>query len=354
MNHTGLTPETQLLLCCAPGDDVQRGIRVQELLALPLDWQQVRRLAARHRLLPLLFWKLQSQSAQLPPEVVSWLRQEFDTNATRNFALITRLQEILSLFAADGIQALAYKGPALAMEAYGNVLLRSYCDLDLLLKPQDIPQAGAILAQNGFQQTIHAGEESNDYAQQWQRDAGMVVVELHWNILARHEAPPLDLSGVWERPARVNVSGVEVLAPAHDDLLLILAWHGYKHHWTVLEWVLAFAQVVTKNGDCDWEQLLEKAAHNGSRRVLLIALGLAHQLFEVPLAPPVLRALERDAAIGALVQQLLGSLFPELAIPGAGFYHLRARERWRDKARYLWRLAQTPEQIAKPLATKDN
>lgn len=321
---------------------------------MPLDWERVRSLAARHRLLPLLYWKLQNYSEELPPDVSLWMRHEFDLNAARNFALISCLQEILSLFQAQGITALVYKGPALAMEAYGNVLLRSYCDLDLLLRPQDISPAGAILTQNGFIQTVHAGEESNDYAQQWQSAEGAVVVELHWNILARHEAPPLDLSSLWNKPSVVNVSGVEVSTPAPDDLLLILAWHGYKHRWEVLEWVMAFAQVAGKNRECDWEPLLAKATRNGSRRVLLIGLALAHTLCETPLAEPVLRALESDAAISSLKQQLLGVLFPEGGVQNSGFYHLRSRERWRDKARYLWRLAQTSGQIARPSVSKDN
>lgn len=310
-------------------------------------------MASAHNLTPLLFWNLQGFEAELLPEIWSRLRMSFDANASRNFFLTSQLQAIMAELQAQEISALAYKGPALAVVAYQNILLRPFCDLDFLLRLEDMPRAGALLAQAGFTQTTHAGEASNDYAEQWVRaksDAAPcdVVIELHWDIAARHLALPLDMKSLWDAPMTVDVGGAPLLAPARDDLFLLLAWHGYKHRWAVLEWLAAFSALVAQNEISDWPRLLEKARQSGSRRVLLLALQLAKEFFQTPLPENILTLIRNDKAVSSLAQQIGDSIFPERAPESSGkigWYHLRSRERLRDKARYCLGLAQMPAQI---------
>jgi len=350
-----LRAESQLLLSCASAPVLpQNEQRIQGLLSAPLDWDLVLHSAATHNLTPLLFWNLQQANSEISPEIRQRLHVAFNANAARNFFLTAQLLEITAGFEAQGIVSLAYKGPALGMVAYGNILLRPFCDLDLLLHPEDIARAGVLLAQKGFVQNTHAGEARNDYAQQWTRaksDAieSEVVVELHWNIAARHLALPLKLKRLWDAPMAVEISDSRVLAPARDDLFLLLAWHGYKHRWAVLEWLAAFSALACQNETGDWPRLLEKASQSGSRRVLLLALSLSRELFQTPLPEIAQEYLANDKAVHRLSRLILNSFFAEQSTLESAkkmdWYHLRSRERWRDKARYCWGLAHTPGQI---------
>jgi hypothetical protein len=42
-----------------------------------------------------------------------------------------------------------FKGPALAVQAYGDLSLRQYDDLDLLIHEADVPRAYQLLIANG-------------------------------------------------------------------------------------------------------------------------------------------------------------------------------------------------------------
>jgi len=50
-----------------------------------------------------------------------------------NFFLTKELLELLTLFEAHCIPASPYKGPALAIMAYGNLALRQFSDLNILV-----------------------------------------------------------------------------------------------------------------------------------------------------------------------------------------------------------------------------
>jgi hypothetical protein len=53
--------------------------------------------------------------------------------------------------------AIFYKGPALAAMAYGNVALREFSDLDILMKKEDVP--GNRHPHNFGHRVVLSGEE---------------------------------------------------------------------------------------------------------------------------------------------------------------------------------------------------
>jgi hypothetical protein len=48
--------------------------------------------------------------------------------------LTAELCRLISLFAAADIAAIPYKGPVLGLFAYGNIALRRFVDLDVIVK----------------------------------------------------------------------------------------------------------------------------------------------------------------------------------------------------------------------------
>ena len=48
------------------------------------------------------------------------------------------------------IEALAFKGPTLSQMAYGDITLRQYSDLDILVDEKEIFKAGSVLAQHEY------------------------------------------------------------------------------------------------------------------------------------------------------------------------------------------------------------
>ena len=68
------------------------------------------------------------------PERARDLERRFARNAQRSLRLTQRTAKILACLARRGIEAIPYKGPALAQTVYGDVAMRQFSDLDILIR----------------------------------------------------------------------------------------------------------------------------------------------------------------------------------------------------------------------------
>lgn len=352
-NCPPLRPEAELLLCCARNEvDSENARRIRELLKKNLDWEYLLKAALRHGLMPLLYRNLTHTCPDLlPPEHLSRLRDLFRQNAARNLLLNAELGRILRLFERHGITAMPYKGPALALSLYGELALRQFSDLDILVRQRDVFSAEELLIGLGYEPHFSISESQRtpflrlSYVQLFSRDEGRSLVELHWNIAPRNFTFPLDVESLWERLVPLDLGGVRTRVPTPEDLLLILCVHGVKDLWERLEWICGVAELVRLHPSLNWERVVAHAARLGSERMLWVGLRLAHDLLGAELPPEVLRKIRGERELDRLKGQVLERLFAaDERLPSLTervLFHLRARERWRDRARYCVRLAMT-------------
>lgn len=371
-------PEIEMLLQCARARlDAPTTARMRTLVTGPLDWDALYTGATRHGLLPLLHWHLSAVASDITPvHVLREFRREFEENAARSFVLTAELLEILSALQKQDTHVATYKGPALALSAYGNLLLRPFCDLDLLMARCDLPIVRETLIKRGYVQQFHSNAESIEYAHSFVKhgeEGGGIVVEAHWSVTPHHYVLPPVPYGAIERLRALSMQGQEVLVLSPEDQVLVLCWHGYKHRWSRLEWVACIAEILRRSDEemkggvldgektegkstagisskLDWQQLHEAARRAGSLRLLWLGLGLAHELLNAPLPDEVRAAMRADRVLARLLPPLQAFL---LVAPGdetsrwpaLKMFRLSSRERWRDKARYCWRLTQAPRQM---------
>src|SRR2546421_680114 len=130
MKSKGITgtirPEAELLLLSArTRPDADDAKHIGESLNGSLDWEYLLRTASRQGVMPLLQWNLNAIApGYVPDEIMNRLRESFRVNAQRNLLLTSELLKLLALFEQQSIPAVAYKGPTLALSAYGNIALR--------------------------------------------------------------------------------------------------------------------------------------------------------------------------------------------------------------------------------------
>ena len=71
----------------------------------------------------------------MPADAREELEGRAQANRLRDLELTGELARLLDRFRRDGIAAVPYKGPVLAAQAYGDVALREFVDLDILVHP---------------------------------------------------------------------------------------------------------------------------------------------------------------------------------------------------------------------------
>lgn len=342
-----------LALClCAQRDLSKESVRcLPKLTKAPFDWHWLVHVAKRHRLLPLLHRNLAAYCPHaVPPGVMEKILEECQDIAIRNLVFSGDLIHVLKAFQEAGIEAVPYKGPVLTELAYGNLALRDFDDLDILVREADLQQAKKILLTNGFQP---AGNE--DLGQLFVENSCHFVftnsrhgylAELHWAVVPSYFPLAFNQARFWRRLRRVRFGGLEVLAHAPEQLVLLLCIHGGKHHWSRLAWVADLAGIIRNHPELDWSELIAEAHRLRCRRLLLLGLWLAVELLDAPVPECVSLALIDDQEVGKLGEEVCGGIFEQEDHSWAGVKNVsflcRVRECMRDRVVYVLRRALTP------------
>jgi len=350
-----LPAELQLLVCCARRElTAADRLQLRELIREGIDWERLIESAARHKMLPLTWWHLRSESAAIPEAAVSALQVAFMTNMGQMLRLSAELLQLNALFASQGIVMVPYKGPALGAQLYRNLALRQGGDLDLVVARRDVSRARDLLLTRGYRPRhvlSRGGAEfmsRSRYSQEFDHPHGMSV-ELHWAFTNGDVALPLALEDLVPALGTVQIGGGAVAAFARDDLLLLLCVHGCKHRWNCVEWICGVAELIRGDAESiDWPALIARASALGVRRMLLLGALLANDLLGAAAPPSVLRLARSDAAVPRLAASVPALLCEESArtesVGGlsADLFRFQLRERARDRVRFMWYRMTTP------------
>jgi hypothetical protein len=349
----GARPELQLLLACAatplesePKDAIRR-------LAQPnLDWAYLLWAGSGHGLLPLLYRQLSAVGAEdVPPEVLDDLRVLYQRNLQRSRILSEELCALLALLEAAGIMAIPLKGPVLAELAHGELGVREFQDLDILIERNDLPKAKEVLRRRGFLPE-HPVSETTEEA--WLRSCNVrtflhhesrAAVELHWELTPPWFAHTLTSRQLKRRLVRIATPGGPVWSFAKEELILYLCVHGAKHCWERLGWLCDLAALLRRNPDIEWDRLLSECRAQGNERILLLGIALAAELLGSELPGALEVEIRTHAGLRGLVDEvrhrLFGAYRPWPAALDDCLFHLQASRRWRDRISYCLRRTAT-------------
>ena len=338
----GKSREAELLLCCARTRmDESDGIRAGELLRRDLKWDYIVAAALQHRVATLLYWNLRTRSENVPRHVLDTLANWCQEMTERNELMAVELAELLRELQTGGVDAIPFKGPVLAIGAYGNLSLRTFSDLDLIVRRRDIAAATEVLLSRNYRpigrKIADAPGEGQPY-RVFQRVDGKVKVDLQSSIEDANFSFSLDRAE-WSRE-RESVTYHQLTFPtlAPDVTLLVLCVHGCKHLWERLIWIADVAEMVRSHPDLDWERLGKRARLLRVRRMLDTGLAMAGGLLGENSARAATLRLGTDWDVESLAARLSARVFREAttrtsAVARAAFY-LRMEDRWQDRLRY--------------------
>jgi hypothetical protein len=90
----------------------------------------------------------------IPSKVINHFRGIFMANVSRNEFLAKELVKVNQLLEENGIEVLNWKGPTLAIQAYGDLALRQFRDLDTFVKHEDLEKVKDLHTEYNFANTI--------------------------------------------------------------------------------------------------------------------------------------------------------------------------------------------------------
>jgi Uncharacterised nucleotidyltransferase len=245
-----------------------------------------------------------------------------------------------------------YKGPALAQRLYGDLSLREFGDLDIMILERDVPRAQDLIRRLGYE--FVALKDTDNLAEyvrtnrelQFYRSDG-TLLELHWRFAMQLACVQHDPERFLQRFEMIWLAGAEVPSLPLEVYFLILSLHATKHKWRQLKLICDIAEILG-HADLDWRYVLREADDLGLKRMLAVGALLAEDPLGVVVPAGLTQGLKIDRTARALAAQVHRGLFEEpdkTWRKQADFpFQLKIRERLRDKASMLyWNL---PSQLA--------
>jgi hypothetical protein len=350
MGDTGLlsnlAPEHELVVRASRR--YSDGVNDQRLAALlrgSINWRSVLAQARRHGVMPLLYFKLRCTSSSNLQELMDGLAMRFQASARHNLYLLGELHKILDLLEQHDVQCMPWKGPTLAQLAFGDVALREFSDVDVLIREYDVRKALAVLKRYGFT-CMHRAEWVEPYLRfghelDFASPDGSFQLDLQWRFAKKWVTFPVDEGAVWERATFSSVSGRAIRQPALHDYILLLCGHGYRHCWCSLKWISDISAFLHAfNGQVDWSSLVAQARASGGLRILGLGAWFAQELGGTYIERAAARTLFGQTQVQKLGRQIVRQLFAsEAALEPHGtmnyggrlHFNWEARERLRDK-----------------------
>jgi hypothetical protein len=286
-------------LCSAP-DPVSKA-QLAELAEL--DWNRVVASATKHGVRPLLYERLASvaSAAGIPDTVLTLLRESFLVNGLRNVLLYQDLGEVLEGFQQESIPVIVLKGAHLAHLVYETIASRQMADIDLLVKPSDLPKAAARLIKLGYACEIgvrgipawHEMHPGLHHLPSFAKPAHPRI-EIHWTI--PHLRDPGEIAGCWQRARPALIAGIETWVLSPEDLVVHICLHSRLHRFSQgLRPLWDLSQTIRHHQkEIDWGEVHSCARAWQAERCVHLGLWLAKKLMHAPVPESVLKRLQAD------------------------------------------------------------
>jgi hypothetical protein len=341
--------ELKLLLLCLEDDlcDSKKD-EIIEIFSGSIDWDKFKRLAIRHKVLPLIHVFLKKKYPEVVPVfLAAEFKKTFFLTSANNLYFTAILHKVIEFFDDSNIECVPLKGPVISEQLYGDINRRFFFDLDILVPVEKSFQAFSLLISKGFIPELNLNEKQFDAYMNSEDHIILstgkrnVIVELHWELSARYLSKPFTFEQIRQQVQEYNFSGKKILTFSNADLLVYLCLHGSKHIWETLELIYLVATLL--NQDLDWGRILTLAKTTHCYRKLLLGLSLCRYFFNCNLPKEIHVLIDSDAKVKELELYVIQLLLEppennawESSKSKFTRYQFVALDRLQDKVRYLF------------------
>lgn len=316
--------------------------RIREY-ASNMNWDSFIQLTLHHRVYPIVYLKLnQIRSSLIPAEIMELLLYHYNSNILKMMQLTKEMNKICGKLSDNGIRAILLKGPALAIQLYGDMSHRTSKDLDILLDVEDVERAEEFMARLGYE-----SEDEHSFTSNWKTKTHhlsyrhkehSVQVEIHWRLNPYSQGSP-SFDQLWERKNTVRLSNLSFYCLGNKDLLYYLADHGARHAWFRLRWLMDIDRLIPRMNN---EKMQDYFKQHGGQAFTGQAFLLASNLLDSKIPP----SMEQQTNNKKTLRLAKSSLFfikrivklnpvPEKSVVWHYFRYSLSLMTGRQRARYL-------------------
>lgn len=329
-----------VLRCARPFLRVEDKALVDSILREPgFDWSRLMYAAERQRVLPVVTKGLDQVDRNLvPDDVRRRMMASVEETQVKNRRLARELVRILNLLRADGITAITFKGPVMSVLIYGDLGLRQFSDIDVLVRRKDVPKAKRILLSNGYQPP-----ERIPLSREWHffNNEADVRLDLHDRITSYVMPDLRDYEIFWQARQSVTLLGQQIDSFSIEHTVLMLCMqisNDWQDRRKLLSKICDLSTYLETQTAIDWPKFLAFAESQGLRKSVLVALFITQRFHGVQMPQAIRRAIEADTLIASLDVQVEKRLFERVKRPIPLLEQIRSQTKFYDSFwPKLWR-----------------
>jgi len=259
----------------------------------PADWWSLYRIVVKNRIRPVAYHVL--QSVDIPGDVKQKLKRDRLSLAINCAEQQQELLKLLDVLKQQGIDAVPYKGPALASAFYKDHTLREFVDIDLLIDPSTAPDLQKIIdiitpfgyrpmydLVPGMKRMI-LENTCEFYFDKYVDGHRKFHVEIQW--LAHHPVfelhKKLSNQQLFQNPVVLNLRNTDIkVLNTESHFVTMLLHHGLRENWNSLKYLLDLAMIL-QNGRPDMKVVTAITREYKFNKVLLSGSQLLKELLGV-------------------------------------------------------------------------
>ena len=253
-------------------------------------------------------------------ETLAVLERRYLSGNARHLRALVEIANVEEVLGERGIPWLVFKGPILAEFVYPRADLRSYLDLDIVVRRQDFATAVEALQDEG----------SKLLDRNWElllrREVGQLHVELpfgtladlHWHVLNRAEirrSMTISMDDLFDRARKVTLNDTSVLTFDPVDSLLHLCVHTALSGGVRLAWLKDIERSIASQ-PISWDNVVERARDWGVATLVAAVIARARRVFGIRKIPDDLLPALAPSRWGRAADAALDALWPAESIAG--------------------------------------
>jgi len=253
-----------------------------------LDYNNLIRLASINEVTSLLYNNLKELHF-IPDDVMNRLKNSYLYTIKNNVQNASEMVRILAILKEKGIEAIPLKGAIASEMIFGNPGLYPSVDIDILVRPSDIPRVDKVLTEAGYKKNEGISESdllSSHYHLIFQKDRHHV--EVHWNLVKRYFQIPPEFW--WEDVQKTEYAGMEITTLSVERYIMYTVFRLFDHGFRPLKFFVLISELINKYQDeIDWYKLLSFSRRYKMERLVTFSLKLLNDLFETKIPEDILK-----------------------------------------------------------------
>lgn len=295
------TPEIRVLrLLARPEFTGSLVAETQQLLAEELDWQNLYELSLWHGVAALVYRNLSAHFSELlPSEQAKQFKQYLLMNTQSNLVLLRELLNLHGELNQLGIPHLFFKGLIVGQMVYSDLSLRKCGDIDVLVLPDDFPQAKAWFIKQGFVQELTDYQEAGALQSGLWHEQRRFKVDLHFGVSPIQWKIPE--ASIFEKVTTHALADHDMPVMDTNDMIITYAVNAVKEYWNQSLYHYSDLYGMLIKFDPNWHDLLLRAKQLNAQPALISAVTLLDRLFGMPVPAEIK---QRQSDINLVAREL--------------------------------------------------